>query len=77
MHMLIKLNFKFTSIVQSLDFLKIIEEISTVLKKNKELKQIIPITTAKVPIIKFEHRATQLEGDISLYNILVSLSVKK
>jgi len=55
---------------QSLDFLKIIEEISTVLKKNKELKQIIPITTAKVPIIKFEHRATQLEGDISLYNIL-------
>ena len=28
------------------------------------------ITSAKVPIIKFVHKNTRIEGDISLYNIL-------
>lgn len=37
------------------------------------LRNILPITTAKVPIVKFEHRQSGLEGDISLYNTLVSL----
>lgn len=32
----------------------------------------MPITTAKVPIVKFEHKQSGLEGDISLYNTLVS-----
>lgn len=36
------------------------------------LRNILPITTAKVPIVKFEHRQSGLEGDISLYNTLVS-----
>lgn len=35
------------------------------------LKNILPITTAKVPIVKFYHIRTGLEGDISLYNTLV------
>lgn len=35
------------------------------------LKNILPITTAKVPIVKFYHVRTGLEGDISLYNTLV------
>lgn len=35
------------------------------------LRNILPITTAKVPIVKFEHRQSGLEGDISLYNTLV------
>uniref|UniRef100_A0A8C2Q7S4 Terminal uridylyl transferase 4 n=1 Tax=Cyprinus carpio TaxID=7962 RepID=A0A8C2Q7S4_CYPCA len=34
------------------------------------LRNILPITTAKVPIVKFEHRQSGLEGDISLYNTL-------
>uniref|UniRef100_A0A4W3I4E5 Terminal uridylyl transferase 4 n=1 Tax=Callorhinchus milii TaxID=7868 RepID=A0A4W3I4E5_CALMI len=34
------------------------------------LRNILPITTAKVPIVKFEHRHSGLEGDISLYNTL-------
>lgn len=38
------------------------------------LRNILPITTAKVPIVKFEHRQSGLEGDISLYNTLVSVS---
>lgn len=37
------------------------------------LKNILPITTAKVPIVKFYHNLTGLEGDISLYNTLVGL----
>uniref|UniRef100_A0A8D0DAV5 Terminal uridylyl transferase 7 n=1 Tax=Sander lucioperca TaxID=283035 RepID=A0A8D0DAV5_SANLU len=36
----------------------------------KCLKNILPITTAKVPIVKFYHVRTGLEGDISLYNTL-------
>lgn len=36
------------------------------------LRNILPITTAKVPIVKFEHKQSGLEGDISLYNTLVS-----
>lgn len=35
----------------------------------------MPITTAKVPIVKFEHKQSGLEGDISLYNTLVSQPV--
>lgn len=35
------------------------------------VKNILPITTAKVPIVKFYHVRTGLEGDISLYNTLV------
>uniref|UniRef100_A0A8C4YY12 CCHC-type domain-containing protein n=1 Tax=Gadus morhua TaxID=8049 RepID=A0A8C4YY12_GADMO len=34
------------------------------------LRNILPITTAKVPIVKFYHVRTGLEGDISLYNTL-------
>lgn len=37
------------------------------------LKNILPITTAKVPIVKFCHIHTGLEGDISLYNTLVGI----
>jgi DNA polymerase sigma len=31
------------------------------------------MNTAKVPIVKFRHRRSQLEGDISMYNLLVSI----
>lgn len=37
------------------------------------VKNVLPITTAKVPIVKFYHIQTSLEGDISLYNTLVEL----
>uniref|UniRef100_A0A3B3VAE7 CCHC-type domain-containing protein n=1 Tax=Poecilia latipinna TaxID=48699 RepID=A0A3B3VAE7_9TELE len=39
-------------------------------KKHPGLRNILPITTAKVPIVKFYHLRTGLEGDISLYNTL-------
>ena len=50
-----------------------IEALSKKLKTHKSFYNVFPITTAKVPIVKFTHRSTRLEGDISLYNTLVSI----
>ncbi|XP_047448090.1 terminal uridylyltransferase 7 [Mugil cephalus] len=47
-----------------------IEGLARLLKKHPGVKNILPITTAKVPIVKFYHVRTGLEGDISLYNML-------
>lgn len=52
------------------DCINIIESLARLLKKHPGLKNILPITTAKVPIVKFYHVQTGLEGDISLYNTL-------
>lgn len=56
--------------VEGLNCIKIIEDLARVLRKNPGLKNILPITTAKVPIVKFFHVRSGLEGDISLYNTL-------
>ncbi|XP_042305695.1 terminal uridylyltransferase 7 [Sceloporus undulatus] len=55
---------------EELDCIKIIEELARVLKKHSGLRNILPITTAKVPIVKFFHVRSGLEVDISLYNTL-------
>uniref|UniRef100_A0A3Q3M563 RNA uridylyltransferase n=1 Tax=Mastacembelus armatus TaxID=205130 RepID=A0A3Q3M563_9TELE len=55
---------------EKLNCREIIEGLAKVLKKHTGLRNILPITTAKVPIVKFEHRQSGLEGDISLYNTL-------
>ncbi|XP_029474683.1 terminal uridylyltransferase 4 isoform X2 [Rhinatrema bivittatum] len=55
---------------EKLNCKEIIEGLAKVLKKHPGLRNILPITTAKVPIVKFEHRESGLEGDISLYNTL-------
>ncbi|XP_069785701.1 terminal uridylyltransferase 7-like isoform X2 [Narcine bancroftii] len=55
---------------EGLNCIKIIEDLARVLRKNPALKNILPITTAKVPIVKFFHVRSGLEGDISLYNTL-------
>uniref|UniRef100_H2ZWR3 RNA uridylyltransferase n=1 Tax=Latimeria chalumnae TaxID=7897 RepID=H2ZWR3_LATCH len=55
---------------EGLDCIKIIEDLARVLRKHSGLKNILPITTAKVPIVKFFHVRSSLEGDISLYNTL-------
>uniref|UniRef100_A0A8C5H4F1 Terminal uridylyltransferase 7-like n=1 Tax=Gouania willdenowi TaxID=441366 RepID=A0A8C5H4F1_GOUWI len=53
-----------------LDICMVLEGKETV---DVKLKNITAITTAKVPIVKFCHVHTGLEGDISLYNTLVGL----
>ncbi|XP_015277785.1 PREDICTED: terminal uridylyltransferase 7 [Gekko japonicus] len=55
---------------EGLDCIRIIEELAKVLKKHSGLRNILPITTAKVPIVKFFHVRSGLEVDISLYNTL-------
>ncbi|XP_076846196.1 terminal uridylyltransferase 4 isoform X2 [Brachyhypopomus gauderio] len=55
---------------EKLNCKEIIECLAKVLKKHTGLRNILPITTAKVPIVKFEHKQSGLEGDISLYNTL-------
>ncbi|KAK2517748.1 hypothetical protein Q9966_014615 [Columba livia] len=55
---------------EGLDCIKIIEDLAKVLKKQSGLKNVLPITTAKVPIVKFFHIRSGLEVDISLYNTL-------
>ncbi|XP_065804877.1 terminal uridylyltransferase 7 [Labrus bergylta] len=56
--------------IGDVDCIHIIEGLARMLKKHPGLKNILPITTAKVPIVKFYHVRTGLEGDISLYNTL-------
>ncbi|XP_035513830.1 terminal uridylyltransferase 7 isoform X1 [Morone saxatilis] len=56
--------------IDDVDCITIIESLARLLKKHPGLKNILPITTAKVPIVKFYHVRTGLEGDISLYNTL-------
>uniref|UniRef100_A0A7N6A8I3 CCHC-type domain-containing protein n=1 Tax=Anabas testudineus TaxID=64144 RepID=A0A7N6A8I3_ANATE len=56
--------------INDVDCINIIESLARMLKKHPGLKNILPITTAKVPIVKFYHVRTGLEGDISLYNTL-------
>ncbi|XP_037706859.1 terminal uridylyltransferase 7 isoform X2 [Choloepus didactylus] len=55
---------------EGLDCVKTIEELARFLKKHPGLRNILPITTAKVPIVKFYHLRSGLEVDISLYNTL-------
>ncbi|XP_062573267.1 terminal uridylyltransferase 4-like isoform X2 [Saccostrea cucullata] len=55
---------------ENLDYVDCIEKVTKKLKTHRGLYNVFPITTAKVPIIKFKHRSSQLEGDISLYNLL-------
>ncbi|KAG8455308.1 hypothetical protein GDO86_001487 [Hymenochirus boettgeri] len=55
---------------EELDSIRTIEELARHLRKHQGLRNILPITTAKVPIVKFYHVRSGLEGDISLYNTL-------
>ncbi|XP_059400915.1 terminal uridylyltransferase 7-like isoform X2 [Carassius carassius] len=55
---------------EGLDSMAVIESLAKALRKHHSLRNILPITTAKVPIVKFYHTKTGLEGDISLYNTL-------
>ncbi|XP_007497972.1 terminal uridylyltransferase 7 isoform X2 [Monodelphis domestica] len=61
---------------EGLDCIRMIEDLSRVLKKHSGLRNVLPITTAKVPIVKFFHVRSGLEVDISLYNTLALHNTK-
>ena len=56
--------------------MKVIEDLQEKLKKFRELSSLVPITTAKVPILKFCHIQSKFEGDISIYNTLGQQNTK-
>lgn len=51
----------------------VIESLARKMRQCKDIIKVQAISTAKVPIVKFTVRGIGLEGDISLYNILVSI----
>nr|XP_034350566.1 terminal uridylyltransferase 7-like [Arvicanthis niloticus] len=61
---------------EELDCVRTIEELAQVLRKHSGLRDILTITTAKVPIVKFFHLRSGLEVDISLHNTLALHNTK-
>jgi terminal uridylyltransferase len=55
---------------------KVIEDLQDKLKKLGVMRNLVPITTAKVPILKFYHTPSELEGDMSIYNTLGQQNTK-
>ena len=54
-----------------LNFKKIIRTLGSLFRREQaEFDMIEERVSAKVPIVKFRHRRTMIEGDISLYNTL-------
>ena len=51
-----------------IDCIEYITHLAKILKKNAECSNVISITGAKVPIVKFFLRHAKVEADISLYN---------
>lgn len=53
-----------------LDMAEQVVEIADCLLKNPEIRKVMYVKWAKVPIVKFKLPSLKLEGDISLYNSL-------
>lgn len=70
------LTFKNNTSGKDLDYLSVIEQLAQLLNKNPKLSNVVPITSAKVPIVKFVFKDSGLEGDISLYNTLAQHNTK-
>ena len=66
----ISLTFKNHETACELDAISIIDNVADKMQQMSGIRNIQAITSAKVPIIKFLHHDSRIEGDISLYNIL-------
>lgn len=55
---------------KDLDCTDVIQKLAKHLRDYPKLENIVPVTSAKVPIVKFACKESGLEGDISLYNTL-------
>ena len=66
----ISLTFKDHKDVTTLDPISLIEELSERIKKMSGIKNVVAITSAKVPIVKLYHVHYKIDADISLYNVL-------
>ncbi|XP_052133046.1 terminal uridylyltransferase 7 [Frankliniella occidentalis] len=64
------LTFQSNGTGEGLNFPALVEEIQHALKGHKSVYQLVAITTAKVPIVKFAYGRNRIQVDISLYNRL-------
>jgi DNA polymerase sigma len=49
---------------------QLIETLAEKLKRQMGMRNVLAITSAKVPIVKLVHPRSRIEADISLYNVL-------
>ena len=68
----ISVTFKGVESSEQLDCVSLVEELSDHLLKMQGVTKVLPITAAKVPIVKLFHGKFNIEADISLYNVLAS-----
>ncbi|XP_066997183.2 terminal uridylyltransferase 7 [Anabrus simplex] len=61
---------------EGLSFAEMVEQFGHFLQRCPDFRNLVPVTTAKVPILKFYHPESRLEGDISLYNFLGGINTK-
>lgn len=61
---------------EEVDFVEVITNLAKLLKKHNDCCNVLAITTAKVPIVKFYLRSCKREADISLYNTLALENTK-
>ncbi|XP_034239388.1 terminal uridylyltransferase 4-like [Thrips palmi] len=61
---------------EGLNFPNIVEEIQSHFKRHRNIHQLLAITTAKVPIVKFAYGKNHIQVDISLYNTLGIMNTK-
>ena len=66
----ISLTFKDRTNASELDCVALIEQLGEMLRVMKGLKNVLAITSAKVPIVKLVQQQWGVEADISLYNVL-------
>ena len=66
----ISLTFRDVADVSELDCIALIEELSERVKMMAGVRNVVAITSAKVPIVKMFHTRARLDADISLYNVL-------
>jgi len=66
----ISLTFRDVATSANLDCISLIEELSEKIKRMVGMRNVVAITSAKVPIVKLFHHQCEIEADISLYNVL-------
>ena len=58
------------------DCISLIEELSERIKRMVDMRNVVAITSAKVPTVKLFHHQCQIEADISLNNVLARESTR-
>ena len=74
----IRLTFDKNQSGNDLDFSDIVKQVGKALERHKSIKNVLPIVSAKVPIVKFSymHSSKTFECDISLYNFLAGYNTQ-